>query len=94
MSACLYRHFDAKGRLLYVGFSVTVFARTMQHMHGSSWAKLVTRIELEHFDDRNKAWRAEQLAIAKEAPMHNKNFTPKRGVMSVDDIQKRLIRRK
>ena len=71
-SPVLYRHFDADGELLYVGSSIAFFARTMIHVYGAKWAKMVTRIELEHFDDKRTCELAEQSAILIEGPKFNK----------------------
>jgi len=94
MSATLYRHYDKSGRLLYVGYSITVFARLMAHIYGSCWAEEIATIKLDHFADKLKGWHAEQLAIANEKPKYNKNFTPLRGTEGAASIEKRIAKRK
>ena len=67
----LYRHFDANGRLLYVGVSTHVSSRTLQHMRDSHWYFDIVRIEIEHYPNRMRAERAEAIAIRDENPLHN-----------------------
>lgn len=67
----LYRHFDAEGRLLYVGVSCHFSSRTLQHMRDSHWYFDIVRIEIEHFPNRMRAERAEAIAIRDENPLHN-----------------------
>lgn len=66
----LYRHFDAAGRLLYVGISRSVTARLAQHAK-SGWDHLIARVEIERFPTREDAERAERKAIWAERPIHN-----------------------
>jgi hypothetical protein len=68
----LYRHFDASGRLLYVGISLYSLVRTIQHRSKSSWFDEVTRIEIVRFASKSEAQQAEAEAIATENPLHNK----------------------
>jgi predicted GIY-YIG superfamily endonuclease len=76
----LYRCFDADGRLLYVGISVTT-RRFGQHRNGKGWWRDVQRVELEHFKSRKTAERAERDAIRLERPAYNlsHNADPDRG---------------
>lgn len=67
----LYRHFDAEGRLLYVGISLGVLHRLAQHMNGSHWAEGIARVEVESFPTRGAALAAERTAIRTEQPLHN-----------------------
>ena len=66
----LYRHFDGKGNLLYVGISVNAFVRLSQHK-GSGWFNSIANVTLEAFPSRDAAIKAEQAAILKEKPQHN-----------------------
>lgn len=68
----LYRHFDAEGRLLYVGISLSVVHRLQQHLAGSSWAHEITRVEVAKYATRGEALAAERAAIETEKPLHNK----------------------
>jgi hypothetical protein len=67
----LYRHFDARGRLLYVGISNSVLLRLKSHKGGSHWYRDIARVQIKHFRTRRQAERAEALAIATENPLHN-----------------------
>lgn len=67
----VYRHFDAEGRLLYVGASCHFGVRTLQHMRDSHWYFDVARIDVEHHPNRMRAERAEAIAIRDEKPLHN-----------------------
>lgn len=67
----LYRHFDAQGRLLYVGISLSTVARLTQHRNSSDWYSQISRVEIQKFDTRSEAEGAEWEAIQKEKPIHN-----------------------
>lgn len=69
--AHVYRAFDAAGRLLYVGCSVSVEARLRQHETNSLWWVFKDRVEGEWFDDQDEALQAEAEAIATEHPRWN-----------------------
>lgn len=68
----LYRHFDAKGKLLYVGISRNSGMRFAGHRRNSAWAHLSTRMTVEMFPSRLAASIAELKAIENEKPLHNK----------------------
>jgi predicted GIY-YIG superfamily endonuclease len=70
-ATCLYRHLDAKGRLLYVGISMSVMRRVSQHSACSHWFREVASITLEWFPSLELALKAEAKAIAAEKPAHN-----------------------
>ena len=84
---CLYRHFDAAGRLLYVGISLSAVARLSQHMDGSSWADEIKSMTIERFPTRQEAHEAERQAIRDENPAHNlMRYNPKvLGISGADD---------
>ena len=67
----LYRHFDADGKLLYVGISFSTLARLAQHRN-SGWFNRIRRIDIESFATRIEALKAEKIAIRTEAPEYNK----------------------
>lgn len=67
----LYRHFDADGKLLYVGISINSVARLVQHRSVAEWFPLIRTITVESFFDRKTAERAELDAILKEKPRFN-----------------------
>ena len=67
----LYRHYDAKSRLLYVGISTNPFQRLKQHMQGADWSHRVATIKIAWFPSRYEASVAEAVAIKAERPRHN-----------------------
>src|SRR5690606_6831850 len=71
METALYRHFDAEGRLLYVGISLNAFSRLMQHRRDSVWFRQIASVTIEWFPTRGKAVDAEVQAIRNERPLHN-----------------------
>lgn len=66
----LYRHYDAFGRLLYVGISLSAAVRLSQH-RASPWYDEIARIEIQKFATRGEAEVAEMIAIAEEQPRYN-----------------------
>ena len=73
----LYRHFDERGNLLYVGVSLSTIQRLSQHKHQSHWFNSISQVTIEQFSSREEALNAERTAIQKEEPLHNlalKNF--------------------
>ncbi len=71
----LYRHFDAAGRLLYVGISLNSVARLGQHLRTAAWFFDISRVEIEWFPARVDAEQAERAAILTERPLHNITHT-------------------
>jgi hypothetical protein len=67
----LYRHFDANGKLLYVGISLSAIIRLAQHKSCSVWFDKIARVEIEFLPTRTAAVSAERLAIQNEKPKHN-----------------------
>lgn len=68
----LYRHFDSKGRLLYVGISLSAIARLAAHRKSANWFNSIAWIEVEKFVSRHDALIAETHAIRTENPIWNK----------------------
>lgn len=68
----LYRHFDSKGRLLYVGISLSTAHRLAGHRKASPWFNSIAWIEVERFATREEALNAELQAIRTEWPIWNK----------------------
>ncbi len=66
----LYRHFDAEGRLLYVGVSKNAAARFSQHAD-KPWFDEIANMTVERFPTRAEAEAAERAAIRAESPIHN-----------------------
>ena len=66
----LYRHFDADGRLLYVGISLSVVQRLKQHQR-SHWSDEIASVTVTKYATRDLALQAEADAIKNEKPLHN-----------------------
>lgn len=71
MKTALYRHFDAAGRLLYVGITNHTPRRLAQHSERSAWFTQSARVTIEWHPTREKALEAERLAVVSERPLHN-----------------------
>lgn len=67
----LYRLFDQKHQLLYVGIAWNPGERFKQHRHGKPWWSEVASAELAHYPSRALAMDAEVAAIKSEQPRHN-----------------------
>ena len=89
MNTQLYRHFDKTNTLLYVGISLSTFARLSQHKDHSPWFKQVTRVEIEHFETREEAMAAERKAIKAESPKFN--IAMKKTLAEIDKEQRQMM---
>jgi excinuclease UvrABC nuclease subunit len=89
MNTQLYRHFDEKNTLLYVGISLSTFTRLSQHKDHSSWFKQVTRVAIEHFETREDAMAAERKAIKTEGPKFN--IAMKKTLAEIDKEQRQMM---
>lgn len=69
--SALYRCFDSKGGLIYVGISMNMPSRMIQHVNSSQWMVMVTRVEIEWHNSRKAAEAAEKTAIKNERPYFN-----------------------
>jgi predicted GIY-YIG superfamily endonuclease len=67
----LYRAFDAKGQLLYVGITMNPGSRFAQHSEKKPWWVDVADIRVEQFASRDEVLTAEREAIKSELPLHN-----------------------
>lgn len=67
----LYRFFDERHRLLYVGISANAYARIAMHSKVQPWWQRVRQATMEHFPDRPAARHAELVAIQTEHPIFN-----------------------
>ena len=67
----LYRYFDAEGRLLYVGVSLSAIQRQMAHEASSPWYRSHASMTTEWFATRSEALEAERMAIITEKPIYN-----------------------
>lgn len=71
----VYRTFDGRGRLLYVGVAERPFERIGQH-RDDGWAHHVATISLCNYATRREALDAEADAIRNEDPVWNINGRP------------------
>ena len=71
MKTSLYRHYNSKGELLYVGVSLSALQRLGQHADHSDWFASIARVTIEHLDTREAALDAERAAVIRERPLHN-----------------------
>lgn len=67
----LYRLFDARRRLLYVGITNDLDRRLRGHRFGKSWWPEVTSWTTQEFSARELALEAEAQAIRLEHPAYN-----------------------
>jgi hypothetical protein len=67
----LYRYFDERDYLLYVGISISAVQRMGQHASGAHWFKDAARVEIAAYASREAALATEARAILKEYPLHN-----------------------
>ena len=80
----LYRLFNRKGRLLYVGITSNARTRFEAHHNCFYWAQ-VASITAEHFANRSLAADAEAAAIRSEKPKHNTAHTGKSKAYSISE---------
>jgi hypothetical protein len=75
--AQLYRHFDATGRLLYVGISLFAFRWLAAHERNAGWWKDVRTVTITPpYRTRAEAAAAEIEAIKNEKPLFNQQHHP------------------
>ncbi|WP_062215801.1 GIY-YIG nuclease family protein [Streptomyces sp. NBRC 109706] len=67
----LYRFYDERDRLLYVGISKDPDQRWREHQQLSPWSRQISRREVEWLTSRRTAEVAEVAAIKSERPAHN-----------------------
>lgn len=67
----LYRFFDERDVLLYVGITMDPGRRFKNHRATKAWWSEIERIELEQHPDRDTLALAEREAIKTEKPLHN-----------------------
>lgn len=90
--SALYRHFDADGRLLYVGIATDPYARADQHRHRSRWHRFSARMEVEWREDRESAERAEAAAIVSEEPVFNRSHARGHGTRAAEYLLDQIER--
>lgn len=67
---CVYRAWIGD-QLAYIGITCNPLGRFSKHQHQKGWWKTVDRIDVEWFDTRHEALRAESDAILAESPLYN-----------------------
>ena len=67
----LYRHFNSKDELMYIGISISAAHRLSQHKTTSAWIDDITKITIENFETREQVIEAETSSIKKEKPLYN-----------------------
>lgn len=67
----LYRYFNDKDELLYVGISKSAVARAIQHQQQAEWWEEFSYMTRERFVIRGDAENAERIAIQNENPKYN-----------------------
>lgn len=74
----LYRYFDARDLLLYIGISGQLGKRNGAHISRSKWMQFTARFAVEPRDSLEEVKDAERLAIEAEHPVFNQqhNNTP------------------
>jgi len=67
----LYRHFDSKDNLLYIGISINAVNRLRGHQKASEWYKYIFKVTIQNYPSRAELEDAEIKAINDENPSHN-----------------------
>ena len=80
----VYRIYDAKGRLLYVGQTTSGSARIRQHLKAQPWADQVARVAYMDCSDKLAMDSVERHLIEHLAPLHNIQHNGKRPKPQVD----------
>jgi len=90
----LYRYYDKRKTLLYIGISGRLPRRVIGHAKESSWMEFAASSTVEGFPSRSEAAAAEVAAIKAERPLFNQkhNNTPEARRRLIDYLvkQKRL----
>lgn len=66
----LYRHYSGE-ELVYIGISISAFNRLSGHKSTSKWFMDISKVDIEWFENRQKALEAEANAIKTERPKFN-----------------------
>lgn len=75
MTTGVYRIYDSKLRLLYVGISDTPLHRTQTHRCQSPWWPLADTWSVEYFPTRSEALANERHAARQEGPLYNSDYS-------------------
>jgi uncharacterized protein len=71
-TACVYRHYDRYGNLLYVGVTNRGERRMKEHAKDKVWWSVVSHTRYEHYDNRQAALDREAHLIRAYSPPFNK----------------------
>lgn len=90
----VYRLFDLRGALLYVGITCNVASRFRDHAKDKHWWSEVAHHVIEWHGDRASAAEREAQLIVDEAPTHNQALNPYRrsGGVGVPTRRPRTVR--
>ena len=84
--AALYRLYGEGGALLYIGISHQPEVRFVQHSKLKEWWPRVARREVEWFDDRPAAAKAEEIAVRSEDPEFNRTYSSRINRRTIRDV--------
>lgn len=70
---CVYRAYDARGDLLYVGATKDLYSRMKLHKYKSVWYPLMQCVHVERFSTADEAADREIELIGQFSPAHNRN---------------------
>lgn len=70
-TTALYRFYDDRATLLYVGITNNLPARLGEHARDKAWFYDVCRVDVTRYATRQEAADAERQAITTEGPRHN-----------------------
>lgn len=77
LPTALYRLYDERSTLLYIGISYQPGVRFEQHAEAKPWWNRVVRKEVAWYDDRPSAAKAEAEAVRTEDPEFNGTYSPR-----------------
>lgn len=72
----VYRYFDKRGLLLYVGITRRGISRNSEHNTSKSWWQYVVRQEVDHYETRKAAHNIEKELIRQYRPPFNVQHNP------------------
>jgi excinuclease UvrABC nuclease subunit len=81
--SAVYRIFDTKGELIYVGVAYSPKVRISFHRHNKPWGGEIARYEVDWHESRDAAEAAEEQLIADIWPRYNVLGTPEHRLRSL-----------
>lgn len=87
----LYRYYDGKGILLYVGITSRGMSRNVEHSNVQPWWPYVAKQDVQHFKTRRDALIAEKSLIKRHRPPFNKQHNPDHGSLAAIYLQFREL---